>query len=144
MSSILYRDDIASSNDWQDVKNPVFTLVTDIKNQVIDFFGYIGRASKIVSRIDQNLIEQDLRTIFSYNFNNHFVKPFSIVIERQSDKEYLAKFEEAGIVVSGQSIDKAISTLKEYIVELYDIFRSASRLGPDPQRQLSVLEGYIV
>ncbi len=145
MTAATYRDDWVNHNSWTTTSQAV-VLCTSVKNQVIEFIGYIGTSLKIISRIDRNLIEQRINsvTVAAYTHNHHRVKPFFVVIECQSNNEYWAKFEEAGIVVSGKSVKKAIGTLREYVVELYDIFKDATSLGPEPQHQLSVLEKYIV
>jgi len=124
-------------------------LFSNIKNQVIVLTGHIGVLFKVVrANIENNLMEQQVQitsvTVSPYKLLGHRVRAFPVAIEFLEDGEIAARFEEAGIVVAGKTTQKAIESLKEVVVELYDLFRNAPRLGPEPQHQLSVLEKYIV
>ena len=70
-------------------------------------------------------------------------KPIQACVDRISGDEVIAAFPEAGISICGDSPTEAIQMLKTEIVELYEILKKEARLGPEPQRQLLVLEKYI-
>jgi hypothetical protein len=61
------------------------------------------------------------------------------------DDEYIVTFTEAELSRSGETIDEAIDWLRSSVVTLYDSLKArAPRLGPLPDRQLRVLETYLV
>jgi len=83
-------------------------------------------------------------TIISLGFGKRvLLKPMSLRIENVGDDEFIASFPEAGIEMSGDSATEAIQLLKSHLVALFDIYRTESKLGPEPQKQLKILEGYI-
>ena len=103
----------------------------------------------IVSRLDNNLIEQQIRLssiiVAPYESGTYkVIKPFSVSIECLDDNEFLGTFEEAEISFSGDTFTETIDAIKYEVVEIYKLFKSAKKLGPRPQRQLAVLENYVV
>lgn len=71
-------------------------------------------------------------------------KRMPIVIEFDVDDDcYSASFEEANITMTGETASEAIALLREHITDLYDLFKMEKALGPEPARQLSLLEEYI-
>lgn len=68
------------------------------------------------------------------------VKPFDVVVECVDDDEFTASVPELNIAMAGESAGEALLILKEHIADVYEILASCSALGPEPARQLSVLE----
>ncbi len=71
-------------------------------------------------------------------------RPIRITV-RAVDDEYIVAFTEAELSRSGKTLDEAIDWLQSSVVTLYDSLKArAPRLGPLPDRQLRVLETYLV
>jgi hypothetical protein len=71
-------------------------------------------------------------------------RPISVRCEYPNRGEVVAVFEQAGIAMSGDSVEDAINGL---IVEILDAFEDYSaeeaNLGPGPRQQLHVLREYV-
>ncbi len=72
-------------------------------------------------------------------------KPIPVRVEYQGEGEFVARFADAHISRSGDTMEDAIAWLQSSIVTLYEHLSSKSidRLGPLPLRQLEVLRGYL-
>lgn len=73
----------------------------------------------------------------------HIIRPINICVERLSDNEYIATFEEADISFSASTATEAIQELKIELIEVYELYKSETCLGSWPRHQFDVLEGYI-
>lgn len=69
-------------------------------------------------------------------------RPIPVILQLTDDEEFLASVENANIAMTGVSAIDSLKTLREHITLLYGIL-CAERLGPEPQKQLKVLEAYI-
>ncbi len=72
------------------------------------------------------------------------VRPIEVLIEPVDDS-YVASFFDANVSASGDNQQEAFDNLKALILDVYDSLRaeSPSRLGPEPKRQLAVLESFL-
>lgn len=69
--------------------------------------------------------------------------PFVLTIEEE-EGEFLARFEEANIAMSGDTEKEAIENVLADILDTFILFsREETNLGPEPARQLSVLRRHI-
>jgi hypothetical protein len=67
-----------------------------------------------------------------------------IFYERTSDAEFLARFAEANIAISGVSKRDALQALTEEIAAAFeDWVADESKLGPGPKVQLAILRKYL-
>jgi hypothetical protein len=71
-------------------------------------------------------------------------KPMLVTATSDDQKEWLITFAEAELSRSGDSFQEAMSWFKASVIELYDLLRGQSKLGPLPKRQLEVLGHYLV
>ena len=64
---------------------------------------------------------------------------------RQSGKSMVASFRRANISTSGETRTGAMDNLKSLILDVYDMLsrEPKAKLGPEPARQLQVLQKYI-
>ena len=70
--------------------------------------------------------------------------PIPIRLIRESPLDFTATFDEAGISIGGESLDDAVEALVNEILDVFDYFTEhQAELGPEPQRQLTVLRKYI-
>ena len=69
--------------------------------------------------------------------------PIPVEIEYCAEDEFIASWPEGGIAITSDSATDALQTLKVEIVEVYQIFKNERLLGPEPQRQLSLLEKHL-
>lgn len=67
-------------------------------------------------------------------------KPFEVVVECVDDDEFIASVPEINVAMVGESAGEAFLILKEHIADLYEVLSSGAALGPEPARQLSILE----
>lgn len=103
----------------------------------------ITAANKVKSVLEDKR-EITTVTLPPFKKGRYFVdKSITSSIEIISKKEIIATFEEAGITISAASIPEALHMMKIEIIELYEIYKSHPRLGPEPKRQLAILEKYI-
>lgn len=72
------------------------------------------------------------------------LKTFHIVLQ-QHEEEYIATFFDANIGASGETREEAINNLKDIIITNFEILTNhdESQLGPEPLRQLRVLEKFV-
>lgn len=72
------------------------------------------------------------------------IRPLTASV-KTAKREYIARFDEADLEISGQTLDDAVSNLKSFIVETWKDLVCAQPVGlDDHQRQrLSVLNAYI-
>lgn len=72
------------------------------------------------------------------------VRPIEVLIEPVDDS-YVASFFDANISASGDNQQEAFDNLKALILDVYDSLRaeSSNRLGPEPKRQLAVLDRFL-
>ena len=70
------------------------------------------------------------------------VKPLSVTVDVE-DGCYTATHPATGIAISGDSLSEALSLLREHITELYAIYSAERKLGPEPARQMKILETHI-
>ncbi len=70
--------------------------------------------------------------------------PIEIRIE-PAQGSFVAFFFDANISASGDNQQQAFGNLKSLILDVYDSLRAEppDRLGPEPKRQLAVLESYL-
>ncbi len=71
------------------------------------------------------------------------VKPMQLVVRCDAADEFIASFPDAGIAIAGDSFNDALAALKSEVVELYEIYKNEAVLGPEPKRQVEVLEAHI-
>jgi predicted RNase H-like HicB family nuclease len=72
------------------------------------------------------------------------VRPVEVLIEPVGDS-FVASFFDANISTSGDDPQEALDNLKDLILDVYDSLRmeSSKRLGPEPKKQLAVLESFL-
>lgn len=72
------------------------------------------------------------------------VRPIETLIEPTQDF-FVASFSDANVSASGDNQQEAFDNLKGLILDVYDSLRAEppDRLGPEPKRQLAVLESYL-
>ena len=71
-------------------------------------------------------------------------RPLLIILQR-ADQDFIAGFFDANIHASGDTEEEAFRNLKSLILDVFDSLRAESpeSLGPEPKRQLAVLEEFI-
>ena len=73
------------------------------------------------------------------------LQPIPVSLERDRDEGWIARFDAATISMPGSSPEDAQQALSDDIVEAFELFLSEEdALGPLPQRQLSILQEYII
>lgn len=72
------------------------------------------------------------------------LRELSVLVE-PSGSSFTASFYEANIHSSGSSIGDALDSLKDLIIDAYEMLSGmqASQLGPEPRKQLAILEAVI-
>lgn len=121
-------------------------VLTPKNIDVSELYGMIKKKKKATLKKDGN---EDLSNI-NYAvippgvFENYRIKqPIEVRINMIEDDEYIAEFEEVGIAFAAANPTEAIQLLKAQIIYTYEAYKSKSRLGPEPLRQLIILEKYI-
>ena len=72
------------------------------------------------------------------------LQPIRIKIERMGENDFLASFEEANLAMSGETKEEALQNIIAEILDTFEMFSDeASRLGPEPSRQLRVMQKYL-
>ncbi|HEV2803360.1 MAG TPA: hypothetical protein VGW57_00380 [Chthoniobacterales bacterium] len=69
-------------------------------------------------------------------------QPFSVVVEPSGD-EFTATLYDANVSASGETVEEAISNLKEMLLELIELFETGVKLGAAMQKQKAVLTSLI-
>lgn len=69
-------------------------------------------------------------------------KPIPVVIEVLGN-EFVAEFQEAGIVTSGPSVLDAVRSLKSLVVDLFEAASREKKLGAGPRSQFDALGRHI-
>lgn len=71
-------------------------------------------------------------------------RPMEVVVEQVEDG-FVATFFDANISASGDNQQEAFDNLKSLILDIYDSLcaEPPERLGPEPRRQLAVLESFL-
>lgn len=118
-------------------------LISDNRDKIKPFQNW-NNVIKFLARsqsVNKERTEVVLRTLGpgTYVLKN----PIPVCIDRIAGDEVIATFKKANISICGNSATEAIQLLKTEIAELYVILKKEAKLGPEPQRQLLVLEGYI-
>jgi predicted RNase H-like HicB family nuclease len=72
------------------------------------------------------------------------IRPFEAVIELGAG-EYIASFFDAGISASGETSMEAFANLKDMVIGVFGLLLGMDerQCGPEPQRQLAVLQQFI-
>jgi hypothetical protein len=72
------------------------------------------------------------------------LRPIKVLIERVDDTVVVSFFD-ANLSASGDNQPEAFDNLKSLILDTYDSLRAESpeRLGPEPKRQLAVLDSFL-
>jgi len=72
------------------------------------------------------------------------LNPISVTLEQTGD-EYLARFQEANIAMTGRTESEALGNLAADILDTYELYSAEeAHLGPEPAKQLATLRRYIV
>jgi hypothetical protein len=72
------------------------------------------------------------------------LKGIPVKIDKDGEIEYTASFEEANLAIGGNSPREAFDSLIYEILDTFDHYsEQVDALGPEPQRQLAVLNRYI-
>ncbi|MGH9786980.1 MAG: hypothetical protein ACRD88_22650 [Terriglobia bacterium] len=71
-------------------------------------------------------------------------QPLLILVQREKEG-FTASFFDANIHASGDTEEEAFRNLKSLILDVFDSLRAEplEKLGPEPKRQLSVLEEFL-
>jgi hypothetical protein len=70
--------------------------------------------------------------------------PIPIKLIQEGALDFTAAFDEAGILIGGEGRRDAVEALANELLDVFDYFtKHEAELGPEPQRQLSVLRKYI-
>jgi hypothetical protein len=110
--------------------------------KLVEQFTYMIRQEPIEKKTISETQYQQIE-IPPYRFGSYLVtKPIKVGIEHIDD-EYVAAFDEAGIAFSAATATEALQLLKAQIIYTYEFYKSNERLGPEPLRQLAILENYI-
>jgi hypothetical protein len=71
-------------------------------------------------------------------------RPIPVTIQKLEADDFEARFEEANLAVSGETIQEAFQNLAIEILNIFEIFnQEENNLGPEPTRQLRVLKQYL-
>jgi len=71
------------------------------------------------------------------------IKPIPVAVTPMKG-EVIASFEQANIAMSGATQVEAIAELSSYLLDVFDsLFSETAPLGPEPARQLDLLQRYI-
>jgi predicted RNase H-like HicB family nuclease len=70
------------------------------------------------------------------------IQPFSVVVEPSGD-EFTATLYDANVSASGETVEEAISSLKEMLLEIVELFETGVKLGAAMQKQKAVLTSLI-
>jgi hypothetical protein len=72
------------------------------------------------------------------------VKPIPVCVDRIEGREFVASFERAGIAMSGDTVDDALRSLAEHLLDVFESYTEhESDLGASPAKQLTVLRDFI-
>ena len=99
--------------------------------------------TKIVNTVFNSSSQENLVVYIGYIGKDFNLKRGIPIELTGSDGDWLASFLDANIAMSGDSPSDALHAVKSEIEDAYRIYRSESKLGPEPARQLSILESYI-
>jgi hypothetical protein len=77
-----------------------------------------------------------------YDDTYELKRPMPVELRLNEEGEFVASVEGANIAMTGLFAADALRLLREHVAALYTILRG-ERLGPEPQRQLGLLEKYI-
>ena len=131
-----------------DTSSPTMISLTTSKA----FTGWVGSlgvsllrlmnpTSVIVPEIENRITRTTIDDLFSPRYR--VIAPIPVEIEYCADDEFIANWPAGGIAITSDSATDALQTLKVEIVEIYQIFKNERLLGPEPQRQLSLLERHL-
>lgn len=72
-------------------------------------------------------------------------EPIPVMIERLGESDFLARFVQANLAMSGETEQEAFQNLVAEILDAFDaLSQERTNLGPEPVRQLDVLDKYLV
>ena len=72
------------------------------------------------------------------------LRPIPVKIEQVEQDDFLARFEEANIGMSGETAQEALQNLLIDVLDAFELFcKEETNLGPEPTCQLRVLRRYI-
>lgn len=73
------------------------------------------------------------------------IKSIPVIVEEHAPQEYTARFREANMAMSGESVEEALMNLAAHVLDVYEMLRDEDPelLGPEPQRQLTILRQYL-
>jgi hypothetical protein len=69
-------------------------------------------------------------------------KAIPVRLTKSDDDEYVASFSAANVAITGDSGTDALMLFKEHLAAVFRLLRK-SKLGPEPKKQLNLLEEYI-
>jgi hypothetical protein len=73
------------------------------------------------------------------------IQPIPVTIEKTEAKEYLARFDEANIGMTGETSSEAMENLIFDVLDSFTLFLEEEKsLGPEPARELNVLKRYLI
>lgn len=132
--------------DWHHEIHELLNRITDdlqINPQVITLEKEIELLKNRITKLEENKsIIVPIETFAPEPYE--LLKPFHIVLQQDED-EFIASFFEANLGASGDTKKEAIDNLKDIIISTFEILKEhkESQIGPEPFRQLKVLEEFI-
>jgi hypothetical protein len=127
-----------------DIAHTVVASNTGTPNYVTMTLAPLAGRVAIIGVIFGNTSENTVAIYDLENAKYGLKKPMLVTAKADDQKEWLVAFPEAELSRSGDSLDEALSWFKSSVVELYELFKEQSQLGPLPKKQLEVLGQYLV
>jgi hypothetical protein len=115
------------------------TQLQRLKDRVADLS---ERLSKLESATSSPALRLAVTSFAPEPFS--LLRPIEVLVE-QMDDAFVASFFDANISASGDNQQEAFDNLKSLILDTYDSLcaESPGRLGPEPKRQLAVLDSFL-
>lgn len=70
-------------------------------------------------------------------------KPIPVLVEKSEHNDFIATFAEAGLSMSGDTPQEAMTLLAAYITSVFARYKKETSLGPWAVKQLAALEKYL-
>lgn len=106
----------------------------------------VADLSERISRLESATSSSPLRVAIASFAPEPYslLRPIEVLVE-QVDDSFVASFFDANISASGDNQQEAFDNLKSFVLDIYDslLAESPERLGPEPKRQLAVLESFL-
>ena len=110
-----------------------------------------SKKSKLAKAKDvKRVLDYPILAMFAVPINTFAPEPYELcqpllfVLQREGEG-FIASFFDANIHASGDTQEEAFRNLKSVLLDIFDSLSAepANRLGPEPRRQLAVLQQFI-